>query len=94
MKYRVTRKGVTLYVGATKEGYLRVFFGRIYVKDRDEEMIKVQLFLSSPDREKPDWYSPTYLSLDEFKMFHTRAYAKLFNVPIDWQLLEKIRKPS
>jgi len=91
LKYRVTRKGVTLYVGAVKEGFLRVFFGRIYVKDRDEEMIKVQLFLSSPDREKPDCYSPTYLSVQEFKGFYEHLYAKLFNIPMDFKLLEKIR---
>lgn len=82
---------MTLYVGATKEGYLRVFFGRIYVRDRDEEMIKVQLFMSSPEKKKPVWYSPTYLSLNEFKMFEERLHGKLFNVRMNWGLVDKIR---
>ncbi len=94
MKFKVTRQGVRLTLGPTKKGWLHLFFQRCYVKDRGREMVKVSLFLTKPDAEKPDWITFSYLSFDEFREFLDRSWMKVSGFPfgsLDYRLLKEIR---
>ena len=94
MKFKVTRNGVRLTLGATKDGWLHVFFQRWYVEERDREMIKVSLFRTNPERDKPEWITFSYMSPDEFREFFSRLWMKVSGVPagkIDYKLLKQIR---
>jgi hypothetical protein len=57
-------------------------------------MIKVSLFMSKLDRDKPEWITFSYMSVDEFREFFSRLWMKVSGVPagkIDYKLLKQIR---